>query len=152
MPSTPPPLPPLHSTAPAFHLLPLTPADISRCVDIYFAAFQNPHSLACWPRGKPTVRAWWEHMFAAELAEPGAHWLKAVTDDSDTDYDSEKAGTKNGTIAGFAKWVAPNPGRVPDTTLPAWPAGADAALCEETFGAWARAHAEILGARGHWCT
>lgn len=67
----------------------LEEADIPQCVTIYFAAFQNAHSLGCWPR-TAAVRRWWEASISSELHDPGAHWLKAVTAD--------------GEIAGFAKW------------------------------------------------
>lgn len=121
----------------AFALQPLEAIDIPRCVDIYFAAFQNSHSLACWPR-TPDVRAWWEQMIHDELHEAGAHWLKAVHQAS-------------GEIAGYVKWQEPKPGVQPATDLPEWPAEADVDLCNETFGAWARAHRDLMGRRGHWC-
>lgn len=121
---------------PPFTLLPLAPTDAPACATIYFASFQNAHSLACWPR-TPSIRAFWENMITTELQEPNAHFLKAV--DPSTNQ-----------IAGFCKWVSPKPGEVPDTSLPPWPEDADKRLCDETFGAWANAHAEILGARGHW--
>jgi ribosomal protein S18 acetylase RimI-like enzyme len=125
------------STDCSISLEPVTLADVSRCTDIYFAAFQNPHSLACWPRGVPSVRQWWEAMICTELSEEGAFWLKAVSSSS-------------GEILAFAKWVEPKPGILPETNLPAWPAGADAALCTETFGAWAAFHRAHFGPRGHW--
>lgn len=121
----------------AFDLQPLLHEDAERCVTIYFAAFQNPHSLGCWPRS-PIVRAWWEKMIRDELDEPGAHWLKAVS----------KA---TGEIAGFVKWQEPKPGKEPDEDLPQWPEGADEKLCDETFGTWAKMHRTLLGSRGHWC-
>ena len=121
----------------AFELKPLEHADASRCIEIYFLAFQNPHSLACWPR-IPSVRAWWEKMIHDELDEPGAHWLKAVS-------------SQTGEIAGFCKWQEPKPGVTPDVSLPEWPEGADQELCRETFGAWARMHRNLMGGRGHWC-
>lgn len=121
----------------AFALLPLQESDIPRCVTIYFAAFQNPHSLGCWPR-TPSVRAWWEDLINDELHAPGARWLKAVS-------------VESGSIAGFIKWQESKPGVVPDADLPEWPQGADSSLCNETFGAWARAHRDLMGSRGHWC-
>ncbi|KAK6440041.1 hypothetical protein LTR95_003740 [Oleoguttula sp. CCFEE 5521] len=133
---------------PVFELLPLTAADAPRCVDIYFAAFQNPHSLACWPR-VPSIRAFWEQMILDELAELGAHWLKAVRAGNDLP-DSNASSPAAEQIAGFCKWVAPKPGKVPDTTLPQWPADADGRLCDETFGAWAKAHKDLMSGRGHW--
>ena len=121
----------------AFNLERLEHEDAERCVTIYFAAFQNPHSLACWPR-IPSVRAWWEKMIHDELDESGAHWLKAVS-------------SQTGEIAGFCKWQEPKPGVTPDVSLPEWPEGADQELCRETFGAWARMHRNLMGGRGHWC-
>lgn len=118
-----------------FTLVPLTAEDASACATIYFSSFQNAHSLACWPR-TPSIRSFWQNMITSELDEPAAHWLKAVD--------------ANDEIAGFCKWVAPKPGQTPDTDLPQWPEGADARLCDETFGAWAKAHVELLGSRGHW--
>ena len=120
-----------------FTLRPLLLPDIPRCITIYFAAFQNPHSLACWPR-VPGIRLWWERMISTELSEPGAHFLVAEC-------------VSTGLIAGWTKWQAPKPGVAPDTTLPIWPAEADVRLCNETFGQWARTHRDIMGTRGHWC-
>lgn len=121
----------------AFEIQPLAESDISRCVDIYFAAFQNAHSLACWPR-VPSIRAFWVNMIHDELHEAGSHWLKAVS-------------KSTGEVAGFAKWQEPKPGKEPDTHLPEWPEEADKSLCDETFGAWARMHLELFADRGHWC-
>jgi hypothetical protein len=73
-----------------------------------------------------------------ELDEAGSHWLKAVS-------------TTTGDIVAFVKWQEPKPGTEPSTELPEWPEQADRALCDETFGAWARSHQELMGARGHWC-
>lgn len=120
-----------------FQLLPLTPEDASRCATIYFASFQNPHSLACWPR-VPSVRAFWENMVIYELKDPQSHFYKAVD-------------TETGEIAGWMKWVEPKSGVEPDVALPEWPKDADKALCDETFGAWAREHRNIMNDRGHWC-
>lgn len=120
-----------------FTLHPLTPPDIPPSVEIYFTAFRNPHSLACWPR-TPAVRAWWENMLRAELGEPGAHWLKALD-------------VVSGELAGFVKWVRHPEGEAVDQDLPGWPEGADGRLCGETFGVWAREHARLMGRRGHWC-
>ena len=78
-------------------------------------------------------------MIYDELKEPDSHWLKAVS-------------TNSGEIAGFVKWQQPKPGVEPETDLPTWPEGADEALCNKTFGAWAKAHRDLLGSRGHWCT
>jgi GNAT superfamily N-acetyltransferase len=78
-------------------------------------------------------------MIHDELDEPGSHWLKAVSEQS-------------GEVAGFAKWQEPKPGRVPEIDLPEWPEGADKALCNETFGDWARKHRELMADRDHWCT
>lgn len=119
-----------------FTLEPLTRADVPGCITIYFSAFQNPHSLGCWPR-TPRIRTWWEDMIYSELDEPGAHWLKAVS--------------ITGELAGFIKWVQPKHGVEPDTTLPQWPEDADQRLCNETFGDWARRHRELMRARAHWC-
>jgi hypothetical protein len=77
-------------------------------------------------------------MIYDELEEPGSHWRKAVS-------------TSTGEIAGFTKWQQPKPGVAPDTSLPDWPEDADKALCDETFGAWARAHRDLMETRGHWC-
>lgn len=77
-------------------------------------------------------------MINDELHAPGARWLKAVS-------------VESGAIAGFVKWQEPKPGVEPDVDLPEWPQGADASLCHGTFGAWARAHRDLMGSRGHWC-
>lgn len=119
-----------------FRLEPLEPQDAPTCATIYFASFQNPHSLACWPR-TPSIHTFWTQMILSELSEPSAHWLKAIHPSTNR-------------IAGFCKWVAPKPGQQPDTSLPTWPEDADARLCDETFGAWAKAHVDLMGSRGHW--
>ncbi|KAI6793500.1 hypothetical protein KC367_g7363 [Hortaea werneckii] len=123
------------------HLQPLEPSDIPACVEIYFRAFQNPHSLACWPR-VPSVRQWWEDMFVREMAsEAGSHWFKAV------DLDSKGEGQ----MVGFVKWQEPRrDGGEVETELPEWPAEADKGVCEETFGEWGRRRRELMGGRGHW--
>lgn len=121
-----------------FTLHPLTTPDIPTCISIYFTSFSTQsHSLACWPRNNPTVHTWWTQMFHDELHEKGAHWLKAVD-------------KKTGEIAAYCKWVQVEEGKEIDVGLPEWPEGADARLCEETFGAWARKRGEIVGRRGHW--
>lgn len=122
----------------------LQPGDIPTCVQIYFDAFQNPHSLACWPR-VPGIRKFWEDMLREEMGDPNARFLKVVVTGS-------SSGSDNGfELAAFAKWVAPKPGVEVDTSLPRWPEEADAELCDRTFGAWARRHKELMGTRGHWC-
>ncbi|KAF2725221.1 acyl-CoA N-acyltransferase [Polychaeton citri CBS 116435] len=120
----------------SFTLLPLIKSDVPACVQIYFDAFQNPHSLACWPR-IPSVRQGWEEMFYKELQDPRAHFLKV--------FDVE-----TGRMVGFAKWVEPTPGETPEFDSPQWPEGADVDLCNETFSEWARQHKEMMGDRGHW--
>ncbi|RMZ01717.1 hypothetical protein D0862_06256 [Hortaea werneckii] len=123
-------------------LHPLQPSDIPSCVEIYFLAFQNPHSLACWPR-VPSVRKWWEDMFTREMAsEPGSHWFKTV---DPTPEDGEPV------VVGFVKWQEPrSEGMELETELPEWPAEADGRVCEETFGEWGRRRRELMGGRGHW--
>lgn len=118
-----------------FQLLPVREEDAPRLVEIYFDAFQNPHSLAAWPRTQ-SVREWWEDMIRNELKDEHAHWLKAVCA-----YE----------IVAFVKWLQPMPGVEPDIELPEWPADADTDLCNDTFGAWARSHRVIMRDRGHWC-
>ncbi|WPG98356.1 acyl-CoA N-acyltransferase [Acrodontium crateriforme] len=119
-----------------FTLAPLQKEDIQASVEIYFLAFQNAHSLACWPR-TPSIQAWWTEMLDNELTEPGAHWVKTI--DSQT-----------GELAGFGKWQEPKPGVSVDDVLPEWPREADGELCQRTFGEWARRHRDLMGARGHW--
>lgn len=120
---------------------PLQADDIPKCVQIYFDAFQNPHSLACWPRA-PGIRKFWQDMLQEEMGDPSARFLKVMMVNDDG---SDKE------LAAFAKWVAPKPGVEVDTSLPRWPEEADAALCERTFGDWARRHGELMEMRGHWC-
>ena len=122
----------------ALNLEPLKVEDAERCVTIYFAAFQNAHSLACWPRDVPAVRQWWENMIRDELTEPGSRWFKVVSSDTNE-------------IVGYCKWRKYEGGHEPDTNLPKWPDGADARLADETFGEWARKHPEFMGRRAHWC-
>lgn len=130
-----------------FQIQPLQAEDAPRCVQIYFDAFQNPHSLACWPR-TPGVRKFWEDMFYDELNEPGAHFLKVTKPNPHNDNGDGDDGAE---IVAFAKWVAPKPGEAVDTRLPRWPEEANGRLCDLTFGDWARRHAELMGTRGHWC-
>ena len=121
----------------AFDLQSLQEEDVPHCVTIYFAAFQNAHSLGCWPR-TPGVRQWLENMIYDELKDPGAHWRKATSPGSQE-------------IAGFVKWQEPKPGEEPEVELPAWPEDADQSLCNETFSKWATMYRELFGKRGHWC-
>ncbi|KAK5111432.1 hypothetical protein LTR62_004884 [Meristemomyces frigidus] len=129
----------------AFTLQPLEAKDVPTCVAIYFASFQNAHSLACWPRNNAAVREWWENMILTELDEPGSQWLKAV--DTGTGVESEK-----GQVVGFCKWRFFRIGEEVGTELPSWPEGSDEQLCERTFGAWAERHPVLMGSRrrGHW--
>ena len=122
-----------------FELHPVEASDAPACVTIYFAAFQNPHSLGCWPRDIPTVREWWENMIKDELHEHGSQWLKAVSNET-------------GKIAGYCKWRRYEAGHEADTSLPQWPEGSDKRLANETFGDWANKHPQLMGARAHWCT
>jgi len=111
--------------------------DVPECVQMYFDSFQNSHSLACWPR-VPAIRAFWEAMFIDEMEEATSHFIKAV--DSET-----------GELAAFCKWVEPQPGVFPDTSLPEWPKESNVDLCNETFGMWAKQHRHLMQDRGHWC-
>lgn len=111
--------------------------DVPACVQMYFDSFQNSHSLACWPR-VPAIRAFWEAMFIDEMKDATAHFIKAV--DSET-----------GELAAFCKWVEPQPGVFPDTSLPEWPKESNVDLCNETFGMWAKQHRHLMQDRGHWC-
>ncbi|RMX77828.1 hypothetical protein D0869_09574 [Hortaea werneckii] len=119
-------------------LQPLQPSDIPSCIQIYFHSFQNPHSLACWPR-IPSVRQWWEDIFSREMAsEPGSHWFKTVD-------------VASGEMVGFVKWQEPRwDGVEVEIGLPEWPAEADRRVCDETFGEWGRRRRELMGGRGHW--
>ena len=125
-----------------FQIRSLQVEDVPQCVQIYFDAFQNPQSLACWPR-TPGVRKFWEAMLRSEMGDPSAHFLKVVTRRKEDEGGEE--------IVAFAKWVAPKPGSAVDTSLPRWPEDADGGLCDRTFGDWARRHADLMGTRGHWC-
>lgn len=118
-----------------FSILPIQIEDVPTLVQIYFDSFQNPHSLAAWPRVQ-SVRTWWEDMIRDELNDKDAHWRKVVDGDE---------------IISFVKWVQPKPGVEPDIDLPQWPENADHDLCNHTFGSWARSHRELMGDRGHWC-
>lgn len=139
-----------------FEILPIDPKDAPRLITIYFAAFQNAHSLACWPR-IPSVRQWWEDMVLDELKDPNAVFLKVVDTDSTDGQGSEESsrdgrqGPEDQSIVAWAKWNRPKDGETPDTGLPEWPEGADVELCNRTFGVWAQEHVNITGSRGHWC-
>jgi hypothetical protein len=122
----------------SFTIQPLRAEDAGRCVAIYFAAFQNPHSLGCWPRDVPRVREWWENMIKGELTEAGSHWFKVVSEDK-------------GEIVGYCKWRKYEAGHEADTNLPQWPEGSDKVLADETFGDWANKHPQLMGTRAHWC-
>lgn len=121
-----------------FSIQPLLAEDVPECVQVYFDSFQNSHSLVCWPR-VPAIRAFWEAMFIDEMSDPKSHFLKVVD-------------SQSGELAAFCKWVEPKPGVFPDLDLPEWPKEADVALCNETFGMWAKQHHELMQDRGHWCT
>lgn len=133
----------------SLRLEPLQADDVPRCVEIYFAAFQNAHSLACWPRGIPTVRKFWEDMLYDEMKDPDAVFLKVVAAEDNQDIASSQGAEE---VMAFAKWVKPKATGVEvDTGLPEWPEGADAELCKQTFGEWAREHHNLMGTRSHWC-
>jgi hypothetical protein len=116
----------------------LLSGDVPACVQMYFDSFYDAHSLACWPRVS-AVRAFWEAMFHDEMGDPKSHFIKAVD-------------SASGDIAAFCKWVEPKPCVFPDLTLPEWPRGVDADLCNDTFGMWVAQHRKLMQDRGHWCT
>nr|POE72776.1 hypothetical protein CFP56_30715 [Quercus suber] len=133
---------------------PLSPSAIPAAVTLYFASFaSNLHSLACFPRHHPAVRGWWEAMFRSELGDPDAHWLAVTTTPTAEDKAVDAASPR---LMAFAKWVRPRPLDAPSyedefrDAPPQWPEGGDARLCEETFGAWARAHTRLMRGRAHW--
>lgn len=122
----------------SFELRPLEPSDAPRCIQIYFDAFQNAHSIGCWPR-TDAVRKWWEDMLVAELSQAGSHHFKVIH-------------VPSGEIASWGKWRKFQEGQKSDQDLPAaWPEGSDKRLADETFGAWMGEHPKIMGVRAHWC-
>ncbi|KAH7028871.1 acyl-CoA N-acyltransferase [Microdochium trichocladiopsis] len=153
------------TTTKKLSVVPLRPEDIPRCVDIYLSAFSdNAHSLACFPRGAPAVRTFWEAMLREEMADPDAVFLKAVdAEDGEGEDEEEAAATRSEMeLVAFAKWNRPKTRQEQheqqdeegeeehEVQLPVWPAGADSQLCQSTFGEWARAHHRIMGDRPHW--
>jgi hypothetical protein len=122
-------------------LLPAVLEDIPTLVSIYFASFQNPHSLRAFPR-TPSVRKWWEDMLSEEIGDPNACFLKIVEQPSESEGE--------GKIVAYAKWNRPSEAKE-DEDLPKWPDGGDAALCDDFFGQLATKHHDIMGTRGHWC-
>ena len=143
------------STNTPYKLLPLLPADIARCVELYFAALHSPQLISRWPRCLPLDRQWTETAFATELSQPGAHWLKAVIVDGQEQEDhSARSDSDGSSIVAFAKWqecpTGQNPSMTTTTASSSWPAGTDTAACDETLAAWTRAHTETTGAKAHW--
>lgn len=147
-----PAIPTPSSTKTPYELLPLLPADIARCVELYFAALHSPQLISRWPHDLPSDRQWTESAFACELSQPGAHWLKAVIVDYQEDQDDHSDGSS---IVAFAKWQeCPAGGQNPSTTTtptasPTWPAGTDTAACDETLAAWTPARTPRRRARKH---
>lgn len=122
----------------SFSLEPLEAADVPAAISLYFSAFDNSHSLSCWPRTEP-VHKWWQDLLKAKIQEPGAHAVKAVSEDT-------------GEIVGFAQWVEPTKRNDRAGSVPKeWPEGVDVELCAATFAAFAEGREEVMGDDRHWC-
>ncbi|KAI9654818.1 MAG: hypothetical protein M1821_005812 [Bathelium mastoideum] len=136
--------------APNLTLLPVSPEDAPELVAVYFAAFQNAHSLVGWPR-TPTVRKWWEDMLAQECQDAHSHMLKIVDSapaQSNTNNDAiSRVSTNNLSpkIVAFGKWNRPRPEVELDKTLPEWPDGSAKELNQTKFGQLVDKRVEIMG-------
>jgi hypothetical protein len=142
--------------AKTLRLLTAVPEDVPELVQIYFGAFQNPHSLQAFPRIR-SVREWWEDMLSTEIQDEGACFWKIVEDELDEGEGKEGKGEGKGKIVAYAKWNRPKQGiegneEDEGSGLPeSWPEGGDKRVCDEFFGQLARRHHEIMGRRPHWC-
>ncbi|GAB7351135.1 hypothetical protein MBLNU459_g1592t1 [Dothideomycetes sp. NU459] len=134
------------------------PAEAPILASLYFSAFQNPHSLACWPRDSPSVQAWWSAMLAREMRDDAGTFFLKIVDCSlsssssfsaAADGDPAGATGQSEEIVAWAVWSGPGAAAGEQGALE-WPEGADVGLCEQTFGAWERERARIMGEREHW--
>ena len=140
-----------------FALLPVSPEDAPELVRVYFAAFQNPHSLSAWPR-IPTVRKWWEDMLARECQDAHAHMFKIVktpdvqpgiADAANVDTTSTESSATE--IVAFVKWDHPRPEVEIDRNLPEWPDGSDKEMNQIKFSHLIEQRIRIMGPmENHW--
>ncbi|KAL9063533.1 MAG: hypothetical protein Q9157_008197, partial [Trypethelium eluteriae] len=140
-----------------FALLPVEPSDAPELVEVYFAAFQNAHSLFAWPR-VPNIRKWWEDMLANECQDPHSHMLKIVeliSTDSDVTAGTDAANNTDShgsKVVAFGKWNHPRPTVEIDRKLPEWPEGSAKELNQTKFGTLIERRIEIMGPlEDHWC-
>ncbi|KAL9086093.1 MAG: hypothetical protein Q9165_007305 [Trypethelium subeluteriae] len=139
-----------------FALLPVEPSDAPELVDVYFAAFQNAHSLFAWPR-IPNIRKWWEDMLAHECQDSHSHMLKIVELSSTKPNVTAGTSAANNTdndgskIVAFGKWNHPRPTIEIDRNLPEWPEGSAKEVNQTKFGTLIERRIEIMGPmENHW--
>lgn len=125
-----------------------TAADIPALTDIYMLAFQDPITVACFPR-TPNVRRWWDSRNTeAFMGDPATRFIKVNDGDR---------------IVAYAKWNVPvradEPGAAsrssssssnPDA-LPLWPDDANKALCDRFFSELRDKRKEVMRDRPHYC-
>jgi GNAT superfamily N-acetyltransferase len=130
-------------------LRPAIPSDAPALTDIYFSAFSSDDiSLLCFPRGSPSVYAFWYDSIIDEMKDPNSHFLCIVDEDAQAPASPTDSTAPTQRIIAYAKWVSP---AAPLTTnLPTWPAGSDTALANHFFGNLVRSHERIMGGRKHW--
>ncbi|KAI4128074.1 MAG: hypothetical protein LQ347_004332 [Umbilicaria vellea] len=124
-----------------------TAADIPALTDIYMLAFQDPITVACFPR-TPNVRRWWDSRNTeAFMGDPATRFIKVNDGDR---------------IVAYAKWNVPvradEPGAAsrssssssnPDA-LPLWPDDANKALCDRFFSELRDKRKEVMRDRPHY--
>lgn len=129
-------------------LSPATAADLPALTDVYMLAFQDPITIACFPR-TPNVRRWWDsHNTEAFMGNPATRFIKVQDGDR---------------IVAYAKWNVPvradelaaasrsSSSSSDPRVLPSWPDDADKALCDRFFGGLLEKRKEVMRDRPHYC-
>ncbi|PWY84452.1 acyl-CoA N-acyltransferase [Aspergillus eucalypticola CBS 122712] len=121
-----------------FQLLPVTEADLSSMVELWYDAFGDPINRRLYP-DTPGARAWLEDYHRASLQSPDQHYLKVTTDHSTW---------STSPLVAFVKWDfnTTSPGH----HFPPRHVDFDWIFCDTFFGGLDQARRTIMGSRPHY--
>ncbi|KAK7757880.1 hypothetical protein SLS62_000258 [Diatrype stigma] len=91
---------------PGFALVPCSPDDVPRLVDVYIRAFAGGDHVYWWGP-EAAMRAWNTVRFARFFEDPDEALFKIV-DNSNSNNDNEKSDSGDGRIVAFSRWVLPS--------------------------------------------
>ncbi|PYH69377.1 GNAT family N-acetyltransferase [Aspergillus vadensis CBS 113365] len=118
-------------------LLPVTEADLSSMVDLWYDTFGDPINRRLYP-DTPGARSWLEDYHRASLQSPDQHYLKVVT---------ESTGSTSPLVA-FVKWDLNTTS--PGHHFPPRHVDFDQVFCDTFFGGLDQARQTMMGSRPHY--